>query len=53
MKPTIFLDMDGVCTDFASAGILANGRTPSEVFRLWSKSFHRKQFSKPKQSLIK
>jgi 5'(3')-deoxyribonucleotidase len=39
MKPTIYLDMDGVCTDFASAGIIANGRNPSEVFRLWHKSF--------------
>jgi len=39
MKPIIYLDMDGVCTDFASAGIIANGRLPSEVFRLWSESF--------------
>jgi 5'(3')-deoxyribonucleotidase len=39
MKPTIYLDMDGVCTDFVSAGIMANGRDPAEVFRLWSESF--------------
>ncbi len=39
MKPIIYLDMDGVCTDFASAGIIANGRNPSEVFRLWSENF--------------
>lgn len=39
MKPIIYLDMDGVCTDFASAGILANGRDPAEVFRLWHLSF--------------
>ncbi len=27
MNPTIYLDMDGVCTDFASAGIQANPRS--------------------------
>ncbi|MBN1663964.1 MAG: hypothetical protein JW943_10215 [Deltaproteobacteria bacterium] len=39
MKPTIYLDMDGVCTDFASAGIQANGHEPSRVFFTWDQSF--------------
>jgi 5'(3')-deoxyribonucleotidase len=39
MKPTIYLDMDGVCTDFASAGIRANGRDPTQVLATWDQSF--------------
>lgn len=39
MKPTIYLDMDGVCTDFASAGIRAHGRDPSQVMATWEQSF--------------
>lgn len=39
MKSTIYLDMDGVCTDFASAGIRANGRDPAQVFATWNQSF--------------
>ena len=31
--------MDGVCTDFASAGIRANGRDPAQVFVTWNQSF--------------
>lgn len=37
MNPVIYLDMDGVCTDFASASILANGRDPKKVFDAWKK----------------
>jgi 5'(3')-deoxyribonucleotidase len=38
MKPIIYLDMDGVCTDFASAGIRANGRDPAAVLATWNQS---------------
>ena len=31
--------MDGVCTDFASAGIRANGRDPTQVLATWNQSF--------------
>ena len=39
MEPTIYLDMDGVCTDFASAGIRANRRDPTQVLATWDQSF--------------
>lgn len=31
--------MDGVCTDFASAGIRANGHDPAQVLATWDQSF--------------
>ena len=31
--------MDGVCTDFASAGIRANGQDPHQVLATWEQSF--------------
>jgi len=39
MKTTIYLDMDGVCTDFAAAGIRTHGQDPSQVLMTWEQSF--------------
>ena len=33
--PIIYLDMDGVCVDFASAGLRANGFDPDQALQLW------------------
>jgi 5'(3')-deoxyribonucleotidase len=39
MKAIIYVDMDGVCTNFASAGIQANGRDPTQVLATWNQRF--------------
>jgi 5'(3')-deoxyribonucleotidase len=39
IEPVIYLDMDGVCTDFTSASIRANGHIPSEVLGRWERDF--------------
>lgn len=39
MKPIIYLDMDGVCVDFTSAGIRANGKLPDVVLKRWEEEF--------------
>ena len=31
IEPVIYLDLDGVCTDFVYAGAVANGRDPVEA----------------------
>ena len=35
IEPVIYLDLDGVCTDYVGAGIRALGRQPDEVLAYW------------------
>ena len=39
MNPQILVDMDGVCTDFHTAGISVNEGDPSEVYRDWERNY--------------
>jgi 5'(3')-deoxyribonucleotidase len=37
IEPVIYLDLDGVCVDFVSAGLRANGFDPAEVYTSWQR----------------
>jgi len=39
IEPVVYLDMDGVCTDFVSAGTLAHDRIPAEILAEWERDF--------------
>ena len=39
MEPVIYLDMDGVCTDFPRAAIKSAGRDPVKVFAAWERDY--------------
>ncbi|MDA1192867.1 MAG: hypothetical protein O3A46_14430 [Candidatus Poribacteria bacterium] len=36
LNPVIYLDMDGVCADFVTAAVEANGASMDEMRRLWT-----------------
>jgi 5'(3')-deoxyribonucleotidase len=44
IEPIIYLDMDGVCTDFAAAGIRVNGYRPEEILVRWENNFKEEFF---------
>ena len=39
IEPVIYLDLDGVCTDFISAGAVAIGQDPAQVLARWARDF--------------
>ena len=39
IEPVIYLDLDGVCVDFVSAALRANGYDPAEIFAVWKREF--------------
>jgi len=39
IEPVIYLDLDGVCVDFVSAGLRAHGFDPAQVLERWANGF--------------
>ena len=39
IEPVIYLDLDGVCVDFVTAGLRANGFDPAEIYATWQREY--------------